>query len=387
MQDNLRRTRRAPMLWAAVLALVLGAGGHAGAQAQVRDGAAPTTDAGAAPAADAGASPRLKVVTREVPPFAMRDAAGDWQGIAIDLWRAVAEAQGFDYELVEMGLVEMLEAVQAGRVDAAAAALTITSDREARLDFSHPFHTSGLGIAVNQHPGGGMLATLKRIVSAQFLNVTAALLGLLAAVGVLVWLAERSRNAQFQRDPLRGIGSGLWWSAVTMTTVGYGDKAPVTLLGRAVGMVWMFASVIIISGFTAAIASALTVGHLDGAIKGPADLRGARVVTLAGSTSAEYLDGERIAFDTLSSVPEALARLAANDIDAVVYDAPILRYLIAADYPQRLRVLPSVLQRQDYGIALPQGSPYREQVNEALLTTIRSAAWPQRLEAYLGSAD
>ena len=74
-------------------------------------------------------------------------------------------------------------------------------------------------------------------------------------VGVVMWLGERRRNqAQFGGTAAHGIGAGLWWSAVTMTTVGYGDKAPVTILGRLLGLVWMFAAIIIISSFTAAIA-------------------------------------------------------------------------------------------------------------------------------------
>ena len=110
--------------------------------------------------ADALRGEPLTVATRQVPPFAMRDAAGNWRGIAIDLWSGVAEQLGVDYRYTEMGLTQMLEAVADGRVDAAVAALTITSEREKRVDFSHPYHTSGLGIAVQQNPGGGAMATI-----------------------------------------------------------------------------------------------------------------------------------------------------------------------------------------------------------------------------------
>ncbi|MGO2102628.1 MAG: ion channel [Psychroflexus halocasei] len=44
-----------------------------------------------------------------------------------------------------------------------------------------------------------------------------------------------------------------------MTTVGYGDKSPLSLGGRIVGLIWMFMAVIILSSLTAGIASALTV--------------------------------------------------------------------------------------------------------------------------------
>lgn len=339
---------------------------------------------GSAPPAVAAEEPAsLVVATRHVPPFAIRTDQG-WDGIAVELWTRVAASLGYNYVFREMGLSEMLEVVASGNADAAVAALTITSEREGRVDFTHPFHTSGLGIAVHQRPGGGWVASLKQVFSGPFLKVLASLLALLTLVGVLVWLAERHRNPQFGRRPVHGIASGLWWSAVTMTTVGYGDKAPVTLAGRLVAMVWMFASVIIISSFTAAIATALTVGTLDQGITGIEDLYRSRVVTLPGSTSEAFLEQRLVRYRTASDLTEALNALAAREADAVVYDAPVLRYLVAERHSDSLRVLPHVLQRQDYGIALPAGSPLREAINRALLVVIRSAEWQRLLEGYLG---
>lgn len=52
----------------------------------------------------------------------------------------------------------------------------------------------------------------------------------------------------------------------------------------------MFASIIVISGFTAAIATSLTVGELEQLIAGIDDFHGKRVLTVKGSTSAAFLD-------------------------------------------------------------------------------------------------
>jgi ABC-type amino acid transport substrate-binding protein len=47
-----------------------------------------------------------------------------------------------------------------------------------------------------------------------------------------------------------------------------------------------------------------------------------------------------------------------DSIQALVYDAPILRYLIHHEFKVGLEVLPHTFHREDYGIALPKGSSF-----------------------------
>jgi len=62
----------------------------------------------------------------------------------------------------------------------------------------------------------------------------------IVVIAHLVWLAERRHNpAQYPTDYLGGIAQAIWWGVVTFTTVGYGDKVPVTPAGKLLGMVWM----------------------------------------------------------------------------------------------------------------------------------------------------
>lgn len=327
----------------------------------------------------------LVVGTKEAPPFAIRNADGRWSGISIDLWQDIADDLGVEFELREMELEGLLAGVESGELDAGVAAVTVTPEREAVMDFTHPFHVSGLGIAVSSERGGGWLTVVEQFFSLAFLRVVAALAALLLVVGWLVWLFERRRNPeQFGGPPAQGIGAGFWWSAVTMTTVGYGDKAPQTVGGRAVALLWMFAALIIISSFTAAITASLTVGEMRSGIEGPGDLPGARVRSVAASTSADYLARAGIGYTVSDTVPAALTALADDAADAVVYDEPMLRYETRRAFSQRVAVLPVTFERQLYAIALPPGSPLREPINRALLARTTAPDWQRQLHGYLG---
>jgi ABC-type amino acid transport substrate-binding protein len=72
-------------------------------------------------------------------------------------------------------------------------------------------------------------------------------------------------------------------------------------------------------------------------------------------------------------------------LGAVVHDAPILRFLIKERFEGELKVLPGYLERQLYGIALPQGSALREPLNAALLEIISGADWELTMARYLST--
>lgn len=68
---------------------------------------------------------------------------------------------------------------------------------------------------------------------------------------VLIILVEHNLN----QEQFDSIYDGIWWVLVTMTTVGYGDRVPITPGGRFIGIVIMFTGVAIVSLFTATISS------------------------------------------------------------------------------------------------------------------------------------
>lgn len=327
----------------------------------------------------------LVVGSKVAPPFVMHEPDGSWTGISIFLWDRIARELDLEYEIRELDLNGLISGAADGTLDAAVAALTITAERERRVDFTHPFYATGLGVVARPKGSGTALGAVRRLLSADFARSIGALCVLLMIVGFIVWLAERKLNAeQFGGSPISGIGSGFWWSAVTMTTVGYGDKAPRSVVGRLVGLVWMFAAIIMISSFTAAITSSLTVSHLESRIRTPADLARVRVAALAGSTSATYLADQGVTFVTVADIEEGVESVDTAEIDAFVHDAPVLRYTVRRLQPEHAIVLPFTFSPQSYGIALPQGSPLREPINRALLGVLRTEEWQATLDRYLG---
>lgn len=339
----------------------------------------------ATPAVGGAQDDELVVATREVPPFAIQDETGRWSGITIELWEAIAAEQGWTYRYEPRSIEAMLEGLDRGEVDVAAAALTITSERETVADFSHSFAYVGLGIAVQAQPQATWLGVLRGLLSVEFMQALGALLLVLLGFGLLLWLFERRRNtAQFGGSAREGIGAAFWWSAVTMTTVGYGDKAPITLGGRFVALIWMFVAIVIISSLTAAITSALTVASLETGIQGPEDLPQATVGTVRASTSDEYLAGRGIRPQHYDTVQDALDALAAGAVDAVVYDAPLLTYAVNRNHAGTLTVLPREFERQQYGFGLQLDSPLRQDLNRTLLALIERGELDRITLRYLG---
>jgi len=78
--------------------------------------------------------------------------------------------------------------------------------------------------------------------------------------------------------------------------------------------------------------------------------------------------------------------LADGEFDALVYDAPILRYLAGEEFSGTVSVLPVVFERQDYAIGLTLDSPVRKAVNRALLEIISDDSWGDVLYEYLGTS-
>ena len=87
-------------------------------------------------------------------PFEFRAPSGEIQGFDVDLIRAVGQAAGFGVEFRNITFDGIIPSLQAGTVDAAVAAMTITEARSKTVSFSRPYFKAGLSIAVKKGTQG-----------------------------------------------------------------------------------------------------------------------------------------------------------------------------------------------------------------------------------------
>ncbi|XP_048582741.1 uncharacterized protein LOC5513116 isoform X3 [Nematostella vectensis] len=106
-------------------------------------------------------------------------------------------------------------------------------------------------------------------------------------MGILIWFLDAG-NEHFPRSFIRGSMEGFWWSYVSMTTVGYGDRCPVSVPARILSIGWTLAGVVIIGILVGSIATSLS----SITIKQASSLYGHRVAAI--KNSYEYRFGLRM---------------------------------------------------------------------------------------------
>ena len=315
------------------------------------------------------------------PPFVIEEA-GDFSGLSISSWELVNRELKTDYEYRSYpSLTSLLQAIENNEVDLSVNPITVTDNRMKRISFSQPYFISYTGIA--QRKESSFWTYLANIVSWNFISAILILLGVIFIFGFLVWIFERKHNKEEFGEGAKGIFQGFWWSAVTMTTVGYGDKSPRTLGGRVVGFIWMFMAIIMISSLTAGIASSLTVHNINEEINSIQDLSRFDVTTVEGSSTEELLEQYNVRSEKVVNAQEGIQALLDEETTLFVYDQPILQYEIARrEIEDEVQVLQRSLKKDYYSYSFPKGSPFLDTINPILVASLKTMEWQQLIREY-----
>jgi len=75
--------------------------------------------------------------------------------------------------------------------------------------------------------------------------------------------AEYIVESSIQGSKINSFGDALWWSIVTVTTVGYGDIYPITTLGRIIASILMIIGIMILGLFISTLGNSLIESRLN----------------------------------------------------------------------------------------------------------------------------
>lgn len=199
---------------------------------------------------------------------------GDIQGFDIDLIRAVAKEAGIKINIKPMKFTGVMAGLESGRYDIGIAGITITDKRDKVIDFSNPYYTAGIILAVQS----------------------------------------------------------------------------------------------------------------DSKIKSVKELAGKTVGTRTGTTSHIYLkkNAPDAKVSTYPSIVQAYQDLGAGRLDAVLYDAPNVKYYIKTKAQGKIKTVGDVLTGEKYGIAFPQDSKLVDDVNKALKTIKENGTYDKLHKKWFG---
>jgi len=334
---------------------------------------------------------KLRVGVADFPPWSVPPSADVpyWSGLASLVWRQSAQALELDYEVKVYDIDGLIEAVARGEVDVAATGVPILPEHLVRFTFTPPFDQSGISIATRVHDQLTVANVLRRLASKEASRWFLGILMFLLAFSALFWLAERRRNPPIEGPAARGLGESAWWGIVTLSTVGYGDRVPVTHPGRIIAMVWMAVGFVLITVSAGVVTSTLTVASLQPVVTDASGLARARVGVVSGSTGEGYLrraglDAQR--FDTFEI---AMRELADERLDAIVGSTTTLVYLAERSGSRHVTVLPRPLERDFVGIGMRFGIDpgLEKRIDLAVLKSAQSGEYRALRATMMGEVD
>jgi len=352
---------------------------------------APAPAPAAAPAPAPASLKKLTVLVKPAKPFAF-EQDGKVEGFSVDLWRRIALEAGYESEFKVVPTVpEVIDALAAKKADVGVGALSITAEREEKVDFSHGFYSSGLRVLVQPKGQASIWSALSGVFTKEVFIVIAVLLGALLVNAHLLWFLERRKNPEsFPEGYASGIWESLWWSICTIMTGGCENKAPIGVPGRLLAIIWMIGCIGLTSFITANLSATLTTDKLQSDIRGiddlvrlPAKSTGA----VKGTAPARFLERQKISAELFDTVDDACDALVAGKVRAVVHDAPLLRYYVSTHTGSNLELVGELREPQEYGFALPTGSTHRKEINRIRLQLTEQGFLQELDKKWFGDAQ
>ncbi|XP_013791388.2 glutamate receptor ionotropic, kainate 2-like isoform X2 [Limulus polyphemus] len=272
--------------------------------------------------------------------------------------------------------------------DLALADLTITYEREEAVDFTMPFMNLGISILFRKPTENvpKLFSFLSPLSLEVWIYMAIAYLGVSLLLFILARLTPLEWEAPHPCDPDSDvlenqftILNSFWFTIGSLMQQGT-EVAPKAMSTRVVATMWWFFTLIMISSYTANLAAFLTAERMNSPIESAEDL--AKQVSIqygclsSGSTKNFFKESSIPTYKKMWAVMQAQPSVFTESNQAGVervregnyaylMESTSIEYMTERDC--ELEQIGGLLDSKGYGIATPEGSPYRTPISNAIL--------------------
>eukprot|EP00045_Choanoeca_perplexa_P010005 m.99980 g.99980 ORF g.99980 m.99980 type:complete len:899 (+) comp15111_c0_seq1:184-2880(+) len=331
----------------------------------------------------------LKISTIIEPPFVVRSSNGGISGYCVDIMNQLASTEGFTYELIESddpvygaeispGIFNgLIGQVQFREVDAIIGAITVTAARVRAVTFMPSFmgvSTSFLTVKpdVQQPNAWSFLEVFDD-------EIWWAILFMLVAFSLSIWIFESYSPSASSTRSEKWSNFGLLYAPFTTLLYFAGNGAgalPSSHAGRLLHASFGVVALILMAIYEGNLTASLAKQSLSKTLDTLADLTtdGITLTTVDGSAPLAYLANTpslRGLIPKLNNLVNrsqtGYAQVNSGEIDAFIFDRPLLEYAAGNDASCSLRVASEEFQEASYAFALQEGSIYSTKFAQAML--------------------
>lgn len=306
----------------------------------------------------------IKVDVSDFPPLVIQNSDGTYSGFEIDLWNAICQDLDFkpNYNCVEFD--HIFDNIKTNSADIAIAGLSITSEREEFLDFSHPTLNSGFLIAVRSNDGVFINKFINIWYEPDFRLVLIKFLMFINFASLFLYLVERNYGV-FDKRAFVGFFQAVWCIFCTITTIGYGDYCAKSFVGRCISIIVMFIGIAFFS-FMISISSSSFSKINQSDIHDRYQLSGQNVGTVENTSSVaeiRKINGTPIVAKNELEMVELLKN---GTVKAILFDSPwIINYM---RNNEGLTLVGDVFSKHHYGFVFSHEKyKLRSKINKSLL--------------------
>ncbi|XP_034246071.1 glutamate receptor ionotropic, kainate 2-like [Thrips palmi] len=329
-----------------------------------------------------------------------------YEGFGVELIDELARMLGFNYTFVvqedgNYGTCDpddgtctgMMAEVNEGRVDLAIVDLTITSDRESRVDFTTPFLSLGIQVLYRKPTKlpPSLMSFMSPFSNEVWLLMTAAYTGVSLLMFVMARISPYEWNNPYpcveepeELENQFSLRNAFWFTIGSIMQQG-SEIAPIGASTRIAASIWWFFTLIMVSSYTANLAAFLTVESQYKRISSAEDLadqdyikygakRGGSTLTFFRETTnpvyrkmyAQMMEWDAAGEPVLQhGNEEGLDKVAASDDYAFFMESVAIEYMMERNC--NVTSVGSSLDEKGYGIAMAKNAPYRSALSAGVL--------------------